>query len=354
MNRVAILITSKGRPGGVERRFVRVSEELQRRGNIQTLILASASFLSEFEGKGATEKVPLNEHRLLKRASEIVGYVRSKAITHLHIASNPGWLAALVSLMARGTGCRVTISSVNSSKVDKTQFGVHARLSHWFTYKSVSAIDFLSESILKRHQNFFCVAPDKCYVSFCSFLANEASQLPAVEKDIDICFVSRLVPLKGVELFVDALSEIHQSLNIRICGEGPLEGYIASRFNEISHHAVKIGYCENPVNVFSRSRIFVSLQTYNNYPSQSVFEAIKNGCLVVATDVGETRKILNDENSILIRDKGGLVGAITIGLENDLLRSSLIKESQEVFKKHNVENFSDYFEREILSLESSH
>jgi glycosyltransferase involved in cell wall biosynthesis len=44
----------------------------------------------------------------------------------------------------------------------------------------------------------------------------------------------------------------------------------------------------------------VSLQTDNNYPSQAVLEAMACGNAIIATDVGDTRMFVNEQNGWLI------------------------------------------------------
>jgi glycosyltransferase involved in cell wall biosynthesis len=352
MTRIAFIITSKGQPGGIERRFLRVSEVLDSRAATECVLVSSGSFFSDFEPE-RVKRFELKSTGLVHKVIEIISFVRRSGIDHIHIASNPGLLSAFLCASIRLSGKKVSISSVDSSKVKKEHFNLLSKLAHRVTYRFANKIDFLSDSILEVHKKLFGVAQSKSRVSECSFLASIVEKVEETDRDIDLCFVARLVSLKGIELLFDALSEIASPLNVHICGDGPMKYYIKSRTDIIENHNIYVGYCENPIETLSRSKVFLSLQAYNNYPSQSVFEAIKSGCLVVATDVGETRKILNEENSILIKDKATLVNAIEVALENDGLRESLIQESEKVFQKHNIENFSDYFEREILGLESS-
>ena len=52
--------------------------------------------------------------------------------------------------------------------------------------------------------------------------------------------------------------------------------------------------------MFAESSLFVSLQSENNYPSQAVLEAMACGNAVIATNVGDTRMFVNEENGYLI------------------------------------------------------
>jgi glycosyltransferase involved in cell wall biosynthesis len=350
MTRVGFIITSKGKPGGLERRFIRVAETLDTKDDIQCVLLASKSLFLNFE-LGHIKRFELKSTSLVKIVIEIISIIVRADIDHIHIASNPGVLSAFLCTFLRLSGKKVSVSSVNSNKVEKKHFDLVSTLYFRLTYIFAHRIDFLSDSILEVHKKLFGVKLSKSRVSECSFLANKVEQIRTADRDVDLCFVARLVPLKGIELLFQALSEIKSPLNVHICGDGPMRSYIDSSLDVIKDHRVFVGYCENPIEILSRSKIFLSLQAYNNYPSQSVFEAIKSRCLVIATDVGETRKILNDENSILINDKEQLISAIKTVLEDDGFRLSLIQESEKVFEKHNIEKFSDYFEREILCLE---
>ncbi|PWS21862.1 hypothetical protein DKP78_21375, partial [Enterococcus faecium] len=52
--------------------------------------------------------------------------------------------------------------------------------------------------------------------------------------------------------------------------------------------------------IFSRSSIFVSLQRTENYPSQSLLEAMAARNAVVATRVGETAKLVRHQETGLL------------------------------------------------------
>jgi glycosyltransferase involved in cell wall biosynthesis len=58
------------------------------------------------------------------------------------------------------------------------------------------------------------------------------------------------------------------------------------------------GY-EKSQDVLPSAEIFVSLQLYNNYPSQSLLEAIACGCCVVASDQGDTYRLVKEPFGLL-------------------------------------------------------
>ena len=49
-----------------------------------------------------------------------------------------------------------------------------------------------------------------------------------------------------------------------------------------------------------QSKIFISIQKDNNYPSQSLLEAMACENAIIASDVGETRKLVTENEGILV------------------------------------------------------
>ena len=52
--------------------------------------------------------------------------------------------------------------------------------------------------------------------------------------------------------------------------------------------------------ILNRTAINVQLQEDDNYPSQSLLEGMASGNAIVATDVGLTRRLVDESNGILI------------------------------------------------------
>jgi glycosyltransferase involved in cell wall biosynthesis len=94
------------------------------------------------------------------------------------------------------------------------------------------------------------------------------------------------------------------------------------------------------------------LQRVNNYPSQSILEAIACGAAIIATDVGETRNFLDDDCAILINlDVDELILAIKKLLSDEELRLSLAENARKkVLGNHSIERYSNYFCEDILSV----
>jgi glycosyltransferase involved in cell wall biosynthesis len=125
------------------------------------------------------------------------------------------------------------------------------------------------------------------------------------EKKKKIVFLSRLMWAKYPDLFVRAALLIREQLTekgyrLYMCGSGPM-------FEEMQDMLRENGaaeYIEMPGNVkpeemFPDTEIFLSLQAFNNYPSQALIEALACGSMVVATDIGDTDRIVKPPFGVL-------------------------------------------------------
>ena len=182
----------------------------------------------------------------------------------------------------------------------------------------------------------------------CSFIDYNETKIDKKEKSI--CFASRLVDGKGVNLLLESLPIIlknHPDTKIWILGDGPLyntvKNFLINR-HQISYH---IGFEKFPISFFKKSLIFLSLQDKENYPSQSLLEAMACGNCVVATDVGDTHKLVDSSNGVLVhRDGTDIALAVCNLLENPLKTQSLGRNGRnKVLNEHNIPRYLKYFKK---------
>ena len=55
---------------------------------------------------------------------------------------------------------------------------------------------------------------------------------------------------------------------------------------------------KKPETVLARTKVFLSIQKYENYPSHSLLEAICSGMLPIVTDIGESKEMFKNEDII--------------------------------------------------------
>lgn len=135
------------------------------------------------------------------------------------------------------------------------------------------------------------------------------SEKNPVSKDNIIVFASRLIKDKNPMMVIDAAKIIYEKLiernyQVIICGDGPLNQSISDSIESNNlQKAVRFIGQQNMQDILPSTQVFLSLQENENYPSQSLLEAIASGCICIATNVGETSLVVKPEFGILIEKK---------------------------------------------------
>jgi glycosyltransferase involved in cell wall biosynthesis len=165
-----------------------------------------------------------------------------------------------------------------------------------------------------------------------------------------IAFVGRLTPIKNPELFIDAIKYVvskNISVEAIILGEGPLLQLLLNKIDLLNlKEVIKIEFSAEPLSYLMESSIFTSLQKGDNYGSQSLLEAMGQSCAIVATNVGETGKLISDDVGILIDPTTEQLGEALIKL---LLNPNLAYElgvnaSTKATCQYNADKYIEYLE----------
>jgi glycosyltransferase involved in cell wall biosynthesis len=121
---------------------------------------------------------------------------------------------------------------------------------------------------------------------------------PDAAKSPLVIFAARLHPEKGALLFLEAAARVHETrpeARFVLMGRGEEEADVARRLAALGlDGVVERGFAADLAPLFARSTIFVSCQRYENLGSSSLLEAMASGNAVVATDVGQTWRIVDD------------------------------------------------------------
>lgn len=133
---------------------------------------------------------------------------------------------------------------------------------------------------------------------------NQGMDLKLVDKENIIIYASRFIERKNPMLFAEAIKIILEN-NLKwkaiILGKGPYEKKIKEKLNLlIIKKRVIVKHTHNIYKYLAKSKLYVSLIFPDNYPSQSILEAMYMKNAIVATNVGSTYKFLNNNNGFLI------------------------------------------------------
>lgn len=222
--------------------------------------------------------------------------------------------------------------------------------SEYFCLKNAQFIDCLSPAIAQglmlRFPEFkkekLLISPNS-FIDYTKFVAS-------TKKENWISFCSRLEVLKNPLLLVESVILIKDKLNgyiIKIIGTGGEYNRIKNMIeeNSLQNYVHLCGALDSSLEIVSKSKIFVSIQQDNNYPSQSLLEAMACKNAIIASDVGETRLLVTDKEGILVELTPKSISEAILKLIND--EYLIEKKSKAAYIKatteHTVEKFANYF-----------
>jgi glycosyltransferase involved in cell wall biosynthesis len=218
-----------------------------------------------------------------------------------------------------------------------------------FALEKSDVIDFLSPYILKGvKEKGIKINEESVSITPCSF--TDYSTCRIGNKNIfQVVFAGRLEKGKNPELFLEAaiiLAKKYPEILFHILGEGRLSSDIKLKLINVNlSNIIFHGFYQQPTEILADSSVFVSIQSTNNYPSQSVLEAMGCGNAIIASDVGDTRMFINENNGILINlEISELVNAIeTLYLDKEL-REKLGENAYHYIRvNHTIEKVANYY-----------
>jgi glycosyltransferase involved in cell wall biosynthesis len=163
---------------------------------------------------------------------------------------------------------------------------------------------------------------------------------PAPSKEPAVVFAGRLVEEKHPLLFLEAVPAIHQAeptARFFLLGDGPLRVQIEEDLDRLAiRDVVEVGFRPDLASVFGKARVFVSLQRQDNYPSQSLLEAMACGAATVATDVGLTWRLVDEATGIRVKPNPDDIAEAVIRLLRDPRRCDQLGQTarQRVTEEH--------------------
>lgn len=349
--RYIFAIVQGSKLGGLERRYARLIEYLIKCKREVTLFTTHEAFESlVLSGIQISEdKVKFIDNKIVsavvgKNFSMKIGFfsnfifrmILTSHRNHVHLVHDPGKVSSTYSFFSKILPpFSITVAdSRHSYSVD-----------HLKPLSKASTIDCLSKSIAIKLSSQFLEqgmndSVSRIQISPCSFADYPENINSWNDREIDVVFAGRFTKGKGLDLLSSAHIDT-RVIDLHVVGEPglPPNGFIP----EIP--GAKI-YFEPKLNsVLLRTKIFLSIQEIENYPSQSLLEAMGAGCAIIATNVGETNKLIDEKCGLLISyDAKSLEEAIHFLYSNPEVCQEFGQNASDKARKFfTVQRFSEYF-----------
>lgn len=153
--------------------------------------------------------------------------------------------------------------------------------------------------------------------------------------------------IQGVSEFLKTASGDFHNVKLIMIGKGELYNDLfkmAKKINQEFGKDVIIFEKENSlVEILSSAKIFLSLQDYDNYPSQSIMEAMLFCNSIISINNGDTKKLVDPQmKNLLMEEKSPIL--LAKGIEKILKNWELNYQNRNhVLKNFSVEIFGRYF-----------
>lgn len=217
--------------------------------------------------------------------------------------------------------------------------------------KYANRIDCLYPSKIEYFKKMF---PNiKCTPTPIPFTDNKKF-VPKDKKKI-IAFLGRMIPIKHPMEMAHAVYSIRDEL--RQQGYKVVMGGYGSLYNELKQYITNNGLTDlietpgyiDSSSILPETSIFMSLQEYTNYPSQSLIEAISCGCWCIATNVGETELLVKPEFGELIELNIESISTSILDAIGQVDTTDYISKELEFAKQNfNIMNSASYFKDIIM------
>jgi glycosyltransferase involved in cell wall biosynthesis len=364
----ALFVISGLRPGGTERVFVNVVNNIGARIKPVVVVLESKEGLA-YDIKGDLEVYYLYKKnrwdvfRLIIRLSSIMRKERPESIISF------GYYANQLVIFARcisGLKMPVCISerTDTASSLKKMNFQVVRRLLLKITYSMADKIIAVSKGTKNSLVNHFGMREARVIVIYnpvdldkIRVLFSERVDHPwFTEKGVLIIIaVGRFVNQKGFPHLVKAFSMVVNKIRMArlvILGEGSERQRLENLVLELGlkDKVNLLGYQQNPYKFMAKSYLFVLSSLYEGFPNV-VLEAMACGVPVIATSCpsGPEEIITDGINGYLVAvgDVDALAGAILKLLKDDSLRRLLAENGRKRVEDFRLEKMVAEYERAL-------
>jgi GalNAc-alpha-(1->4)-GalNAc-alpha-(1->3)-diNAcBac-PP-undecaprenol alpha-1,4-N-acetyl-D-galactosaminyltransferase len=358
--KVLILLASRGR-GGVEKRFINYVKYLAtiEQNDFEYTLLINKRILleEEFHQLSHSDKIKLMTYQSIniKKIPRLDKYLHLISF-YFKVLSLSKKLHFDIVHFASFTTLNVYGIFKNSSKLVTVYSGYENELNRKINksnfQKTISNAyyDCLSPLIAKQLNDTKLIKQNCTHTSPGSFIDMKDTNCEIATKENSVVFLGGLRDQKGLGLLIALIQNwrsIQSDYKLYIFGTDEAQTQIEEIINKNDlNDKVKIAYTNDPKSHLRKSKIFLSLQKGENYPSQSLLEAMACKNAVVATDVGLTHRLVDELNGVRIESSTeSLITGLNAVIDTIETNGTLLENSRKkVIRDHTVEKFHEYLQ----------
>ena len=177
------------------------------------------------------------------------------------------------------------------------------------------------------------------------------TDVDAVAKQRRVVLLGQLDEVKNPLLFIEAIGVVartQRDFRVSLFAEGALRDAVAARVKALGlADLVDWNRERRATELFAESSIAVTLKTTDNFPSQSLLDAMMCRNAIVASDVGSTHRLVTLDTGLLVPPDASAVAAAIASLLAQPARAQRMGEAARalVAREHRVEVYAEYIER---------
>lgn len=298
--------------GGAEAQLYGLAKELNKSAEVElSVILLNQGILSKRLQEQGVEVTVLDETKLnglqvLQMVYRLLANIRP-SIVHTH-RKKENVIGSLATLFLRNCKSIRTVHGAAEFSIEPWQLRkMSYRLLDWFCAR------FLQDRIVAVSDELGTVlagqfAPQKVKVIQNGVDVNELVRqsrlpvdLPGPKEAFKVAFVGRLVPVKRVDVFIDAAKELLMGNKDRyrfyIFGDGPLAKKLDAQIHAsgIGQYVFRMGFRDDLSAYLARMNVLVMTSDHEGLP-MTLLQAVAIGIPVIAHAVGGIPQVLGQES----------------------------------------------------------
>lgn len=352
MKKVALIIYSITEFGGAERRLIRIYNELGKKMECDLIIRGCKSpqiFMQRLE-KADCDVSNIHEIKYFKNNIQALMYLFFQGKYNIiHYIDLCGFHKIIARMCKK--------SSTNTILTIAFQDYAYGLINNRVKKQLISLIN-LSDKVdvlfPVGKKLFDEISSNKNITITPGTFTNLDLFVPDEKEKIILFAAARLEKDKNAQLLIEACKICQDKLRqnnykVIICGQGYEESFLRELVDKycISDVIDMPGYVKIS-EIIPKAEVFVCIDLIDNYPSQTIAEAVACGCSLICTDVGYSRMCGNEEFASFIKnDSQELANAIEVFVDkSDKEKKKIVNKAREyAVNNYSIKVSVDYFEK---------